>query len=94
MKCSRTILTLVLGFASSACVLLKTDERVDVVVAATDLGAGTKITHKDITITSARGQRTYTRYATEKLPSGWTHDQGPHRQGTTDSALRCEMSYL
>ena len=52
MKCSRTILTFVLAFASTACVLLKTDERIDVVVAATDLGAGMKITDKDITITS------------------------------------------
>lgn len=52
MKCSRTVLTLVLAFASTACLLLKTDERIDVVVAATDLGAGRKITDKDITITS------------------------------------------
>ena len=52
MKGSRTVLTLVLAFASTACILLKTDERIDVVVAATDLGAGRKITEKDITITS------------------------------------------
>ena len=52
MKSSGTVLTLVLAFASPACVLLKTDERVDVVVAATDLGTGKKITDKDITITS------------------------------------------
>lgn len=52
MKYSRTVLTLVLAFASSGCILLKTDERIDVVVAATDLGAGTRITDKDITITS------------------------------------------
>ena len=51
MKWSRTVLTLVLAFSSTACVLLKTDERVDVVVAATDLDAGRKITDKDITIT-------------------------------------------
>jgi Flp pilus assembly protein CpaB len=51
MKWSRTVLTLVLAFNSTACVLLKTDERIDVVVAATDLGAGRKITDKDITIT-------------------------------------------
>jgi Flp pilus assembly protein CpaB len=52
MKSSRTVLTLVLASASTACVLLKTDERIDVVVATTDLGAGRKITDKDITITS------------------------------------------
>ena len=52
MKWSRTVLTLVLAFASSACLLRKTDERIDVVIAATDLGAGRKITDKDITITS------------------------------------------
>ena len=52
MKWSRTVLTLVLAFATSGCVLLKTDERIDVVVAATDLAAGKKITDKDITITS------------------------------------------
>ncbi|MBZ5684722.1 MAG: SAF domain-containing protein [Acidobacteriia bacterium] len=52
MKWSRTVLALVLAFSSTACVLLKTDERIDVVVAATDLGAGRKITDKDITITS------------------------------------------
>jgi hypothetical protein len=51
MKRSRTVLTLVLGFASTACVPLKTNERIDVVVAAADLGAGRKITDKDITIT-------------------------------------------
>ena len=49
MKWSRRVLTLVLAFASTACVLLKTDERIDVVVAATDLGAGRKITDKNIT---------------------------------------------
>jgi len=52
MKCSGTVLMLVLAFASTSCVLLKTDERIDVVVAATDLGAGRKITDKDITIIS------------------------------------------
>ena len=52
MKWSRTLLTLVLASTSTACVLLKTDERVDVVVAATDLTAGRTITDKDITITS------------------------------------------
>ena len=52
MKWSRMVLTLVLAFVSTACILLKTDERIDVVVAATDLGAGMKITDKDITITS------------------------------------------
>jgi flagella basal body P-ring formation protein FlgA len=52
MKWSGAVLTLVLAFASTACVLLKTDERVDVVIAATDLGAGKKIADSDITITS------------------------------------------
>ena len=52
MKCSPTVLILVLALASTSCVLLKTDERIDVVVAATDLGAGRKITDKDITIAS------------------------------------------
>ena len=52
MKCSRTVLILVLALASTSCVLLKTDERIDVVVAATDLGAGRKITDKEITISS------------------------------------------
>jgi flagella basal body P-ring formation protein FlgA len=52
MKCSRMVLTLVLAFASPACVLLKTDEQIDVVAAATDLDAGRKVTDKDITISS------------------------------------------
>ena len=52
MKWSQTVLALVLAFASTSCVLLKTDERIDVMVAATDLSAGRKITDKDITITS------------------------------------------
>ena len=43
---------MLLAFATTACVLLKTDERVDVVVAATDLGAGRKIAEQDITISS------------------------------------------
>lgn len=34
------------------CSVQKTDERIDVVVAATDLGAGKEIMDKDITITS------------------------------------------
>jgi flagella basal body P-ring formation protein FlgA len=54
MKWSRTVLTLLLALASTGCILLKTDERIDVVVAATDLGAGRKITDKDITITSMK----------------------------------------
>ena len=52
MKCARTVLILLLAFAFTSCVLLKTDERIDVVVAATDLDAGRKITEKDITIDS------------------------------------------
>ena len=43
---------LALAFVSTSCVLLKTDERIDVVVAAMDLNAGRTITDKDITITS------------------------------------------
>ena len=54
MKCSRTVLILVLAFAPTACFLLKTDEPVDVVIAAIDLAEGKKIMGKDITITSAR----------------------------------------
>ena len=49
---TRTVLTLLLAFVTTSCVLLKTDERIDVVVAATDIGAGRKITEQDITITS------------------------------------------
>lgn len=52
MKWSRMLLTLLLAFNSTACVLLKTDERIDVMVAKTDLGGGRKITDSDITITS------------------------------------------
>lgn len=52
MKYSRLVLTFVLALTSTACVLLKTDERIDVVVAAVDLGAGKKITDKDVTVTS------------------------------------------
>lgn len=52
MKWSRTFLTLVLALFSNACFLLKTDERVDVVIAATDLNAGKQITDGDITITA------------------------------------------
>ena len=52
MKCLRMVLTFVLALSSTACVLLKTDERIDAVVAATDLGADRKITDKDITVTS------------------------------------------
>ena len=52
MKRSRTALALLLILASTSCFLLKTDERIDVVVAATNLDAGKKITDQDITITS------------------------------------------
>lgn len=52
MKRSPIVLALTLALASTSCFLLKTDERVDVVVAATDLSAGKTITDKDITITS------------------------------------------
>ena len=51
---TRTVLTLLLAFVTTSCVLLKTDERIDVVVAATDIGAGRKITDKDIMIASIR----------------------------------------
>jgi flagella basal body P-ring formation protein FlgA len=50
MKRRRMVLTLVLALFSNSCFLLKTDERVDVVIAATDLGAGNQITDRDITI--------------------------------------------
>lgn len=52
MTCSRTVLMLALVFASTGCILLKTDEQIDVMVAATDLGAERKLTDKDITTTS------------------------------------------
>ena len=50
MKWSRTVLALVLAMTSNACFLLKTDERVDVLIAATDLTADKQITDRDITI--------------------------------------------
>ena len=52
-RITRTVLTLLLAFIPTSCLLLKTDERVDVVIAATDLGAGRKIMDKDITVTEA-----------------------------------------
>jgi flagella basal body P-ring formation protein FlgA len=52
MKYSRLLVALLLTCASISCLLLKTDERIDVIVAATNLEAGTKITDKDITISS------------------------------------------
>lgn len=45
-----TILMLLLAFATSSCFLLRTDERVDVIVAATNLNAGTQITASDLTV--------------------------------------------
>jgi Flp pilus assembly protein CpaB len=51
MKHSAIVLTLLL-VTCNGCVLLKTDERVDVVIAMTDLAAGRQITDKDITISS------------------------------------------
>ena len=45
-------LPLLLAFVSVSCFLLKTDERVDVVIAATDLAAGKQVTDGDITITA------------------------------------------
>lgn len=47
-----TLLTALLAFVSMACFLLKTDERVDVVIAATALVAGKQITERDITISA------------------------------------------
>ena len=52
MKRPLLILALVLAFTASACFLLKTDERIDVVIAAADLAAGTQIADRDITITA------------------------------------------
>ena len=46
------VVTVLLAFVPTSCFLLKTDERVDIVVAATDLAAGRQITDRDITITS------------------------------------------
>jgi flagella basal body P-ring formation protein FlgA len=47
-----TLLTVLLAFVCTSCFLLKTAERVDVVIAATDLVAGKQITERDITITA------------------------------------------
>lgn len=52
MRWSCTVLALALAFAANSCFLLKTDERVDVVIAATDLAAGKQITDRDVTITA------------------------------------------
>lgn len=52
MRWSRAVLALVLTSASNACFLLKTDERVDVVTAATDLAAGKQISDQDTTISA------------------------------------------
>jgi flagella basal body P-ring formation protein FlgA len=46
-----TVLAALLTFVPTACFLLKTSERVDVVIAAKDLVAGKQITELDITIT-------------------------------------------
>ena len=46
-----TVLIALLTLATTGCFLLKTSERVDVVIAATDLVAGKQITEQDITIT-------------------------------------------
>jgi flagella basal body P-ring formation protein FlgA len=52
MKYSRLLLALLVTCTSIGCLLLKSDERIDVVVAATNLEAGTKLAEKDITINS------------------------------------------
>jgi flagella basal body P-ring formation protein FlgA len=49
---TRAVLPLLLAVVSVSCFLLKTDERVDVVIAATDLAAGKQVTDADITITA------------------------------------------
>ena len=46
------VITVLLASLSESCFLLKTDEQIDVVIAATDLAAGKKITEQDITITA------------------------------------------
>lgn len=46
------VLTVLLAFVAASCFLLKTDEQVDIIVAATNLAAGRQITDQDITITS------------------------------------------
>lgn len=46
------VLTVLLAFVATSCFLLKTDEQVDIIVAATNLAAGRQITDQDITITS------------------------------------------
>jgi len=52
MRTLLKVITVLLAFVSASCFLLKTDERIDVVIAATDLAAGKKITEQDITITA------------------------------------------
>jgi flagella basal body P-ring formation protein FlgA len=45
-----TALTALLTFVSMSCFLLKTDERVEVIISATDIVARKQITEPDITI--------------------------------------------
>jgi Flp pilus assembly protein CpaB len=83
---------LALAFASASCVLLKTDERIDVVVAAIDLDLGRTITSKDITITSIPVS-TLTRDMPRKSSQVVGHTtRVPISKGKTDSALGGEMS--
>ena len=46
-----TVLTVLVAFVSTSCILRKTSERVDVVIAATDIASGKQVTEHDITIT-------------------------------------------
>ena len=52
MRWSCAVLALLLAIVLNSCLLLKTDERVDAVIAATDLSAGKQIADHDITITA------------------------------------------
>lgn len=52
MRWACAVLAFVIVLGSTGCFLLKTDERVEVMIATADLAAGKQITDQDITITA------------------------------------------
>ena len=87
----RTVLTVLLAFVPTPCFLFKTDERVDIVIAATDLAAGRQITDRDITITSIPVSAII-RDMPRKSSGVIGHKTGgADFQGRTDSTLESEL---
>lgn len=87
----RTVLTVLLAFVPRSCFLFKADERVDIIIAATDLAAGRQITDRGITITSIPVSAIIREMPRKSSEVTGHKTGGADFQGRTDSTLESEL---